>query len=122
MSFSKLVVVLASLFLNCLVNSAVPCKLFPKILGSSIGTTSIQSIDANLKADRLVATGSTNDTNLIGKNVTLPVPYIVMYQISTTRIYYGISDIASEGYYGFRVNFSPNAKYFAVLTMISSYR
>ncbi len=120
MPVSKLLAMIACLLLKFLVASADPCKLFPRILGSSIGTTEIYSIDANLKADWLVATGSTNDANLIGKAVTFPVPFITMYKISTTKIYYGISDLSSEGYYGFRVNFTPNAQFFVALTILDT--
>jgi hypothetical protein len=73
--------------------SAVPCKIYPRILGSSAGTTTIYSIDANLIQDRLVATGDTNDAGLIGQSVGSSVPFIAMYSISTTRIFYGLSDI-----------------------------
>lgn len=43
-----------------------------------------------------------------------------MYKISTTKIYYGISDLSSEGYYGLRVNFSPNAQFFVALTILDT--
>jgi hypothetical protein len=99
--------------------SAEPCKIYPRILGSSDGTTTIWSIDANLNADRLVAIGKTDERDLIGQPVTSSIPFIAMYSITTTRIYYGFSDISSQGYYGFRVNFSPNALYFAALTMFN---
>ena len=81
MSLSRL---LATLYFPLLISfgaSADPCKIYPRILGSSVGTTTIQSIDANLNADRLVATGNTNDASLIGKSVTSSVPFIAMYSI-----------------------------------------
>lgn len=76
--------------------SADPCKIYPRIIGSLDGTTTIYSIDANLAADRLVAVGDTNDKELIGVPVTssvTSVPFIIMYSIDTTRIYYGLSDV-----------------------------
>jgi hypothetical protein len=117
MSVSKLLLVFASLLLYFKVASALPCKIYPRILGSSAGTTTIWSIDANLNANRLVAIGKTDERELIGHSVTSSIPFILMYSITTTRIYYGLSDNSSQGYYGYRVNFSPNALYFAALTM-----
>ena len=118
MPVSKLLLAFASLLLNFMVASALPCKIYPRILGSnSSRTTTIWSIDANLNADRLVAIGKTDESELIGQTVTSSIPIIVMYSITTTRIYYGLADNSSQGYYGYRVNFSPNALYFAALTM-----
>ena len=39
-------------------------------------------------------------------------------------MYYGLSDISVQGqaYYGFRVNFSPNAQLFAIVTMFNEGR
>ena len=94
-SVSLLLATFASLLFVSLEVSAVPCKIYPRILGSSDPyTTTIYSIDANLNEDRLVATGDTNDATLIGESVAeSSVPFIAMYSISTTRIFYGLSDV-----------------------------
>lgn len=83
---SKLLLNLTSLLLIYLAISAVQSKIYPRILGSSTGTTKIYSIDANLTADRLVAVGNTNDNLLIGHTVTSMVPFVAMYSIGTTGI------------------------------------
>ena len=93
MTVSKLLLTLTSLLLIALPVSTVPCKIYPRILGSSNGTTIIKSIDANLDANRLVAVGNTNDYNLIGLPVTNLAPFIAMYSIDSTTIYYGLTDI-----------------------------
>jgi type III secretion system YscQ/HrcQ family protein len=43
----------------------------------------------------LVAVGDTNDDDLIGHSVTSSVPFIVMYSIDSSKIYYGLTDIAN---------------------------
>ena len=89
MTVTKLLLTLTSLLLIRLAVSAEPCKIYPRIIGSEFLSTEIYSIDANLAADRLVAVGKTNDRNLIGTSVSTAVPFIVMYSIDSSKIYYG---------------------------------
>ncbi len=97
MAVSKLLLTLTSLLMVALMVSAEPCKIYPRIIGSSSSSksTTIWSIDANLNADRLVAIGRTDDNDLIGQNFTSIVPFIAMYSITSTRIHYGISDASN---------------------------
>ena len=83
MAVTKLLLTLTSLLVIPLAVSAEPCKIYPRIIGSEFLDTTIYSIDANLAADRLVAVGKTDDTNLIGTSVSPAAPFIVMYSIDT---------------------------------------
>jgi hypothetical protein len=47
-------------------NEALPCKLFPKIFGSSKGDTVPKTMDANLEKNIYVVGGYTNDYALAG--------------------------------------------------------
>ena len=49
--------------------TALPCKLFPKILGGSQDNTFPRAIDANLAKDLIVLTGYTHDNGLAGYNL-----------------------------------------------------
>ncbi len=46
-----------------------PCKLFPKILGGTLGDSNQGVIDANLAEDIIVLAGYTWDSGLAGYNL-----------------------------------------------------
>lgn len=90
-----LAVITACTMISIPLSPAAPCKIYPRVLGSGFGFVSIMSIDANLEADRLVTVGHTSDALIIGQNVVSSIPFIAMYSISTTRIYFAKGDVAN---------------------------
>ena len=73
--------------------TALPCKLFPKILGGTLGNTGPSEIDANLAKDLIVLTGYTEDNGLAGYNLNGGgQTYVASFSISSTRIYWAKAD------------------------------
>ena len=96
--------------------TALPCKLFPKILGGSQDNTFPRAIDANLAKDIIVLTGYTHDNGLAGYNLNGGrQPFVASFSISSSRIYWAKADTFKKGnYLPLSISLSPNAKYVAV--------
>ena len=68
--YLSLVLYLSFFFqIKSLTATALPCKLFPKILGGSLWDTYPRAIDANLAKNIIVLTGHTWDNGLAGYNL-----------------------------------------------------
>jgi hypothetical protein len=67
--YSSLFLYLSFIFQIKSPTTALPCKLFPKILGGSLDNTFPRAIDANLAKDIIVLTGHTYDNGLAGYNL-----------------------------------------------------
>ncbi len=96
--------------------TALPCKLFPKILGGTLANTYVTAIDANLAEDLIVLTGKTHDRDLAGYNLNSGYQtYVASFSISSTRIYWANADKFKNDFYSSQsISLSPNAKYVAV--------
>ena len=96
--------------------TALPCKLFPKILGGTLANTYPRAIDANLAKDIIVLTGNTFDNGLPGYNLNgSSQTFVASFSISSTTIYWAKADTFKMGNYkSLSISLSPNAMYVAV--------
>jgi hypothetical protein len=101
---------------------ALPCKLFPKILGGTQGNTHPRTIDANLANDIIVLTGETYDNGLAGYNLNGGYQtYVASFSISSTRIYWAKADtFKMSTHTSLSISLSPNAKYVVVYLQITA--
>jgi hypothetical protein len=97
--YPSLLLYLSFIFqIKSLTATGLPCKLFPKILGGTLGHTGPTAIDANLAKDIIVLTGLTYDNGLAGYDLYGGYQtYVASFSISSTRIYWAKADTFKMG-------------------------